>query len=79
MKKILSPLRPAFYFLLRTFKNRRVIDAITYVVTTEESGKIQFELLKREGIQPSAHVLEYGYGYLHMGRVLLIFWKKATM
>ena len=77
MKKILSPLRPAFYFLLRTFKIRRVIDAKTYVGTIEESGKIQFELLKREGIQPSAHVLEYGCGYLHLGSVLLNFLEES--
>ena len=77
VKRVLSPLRPVFYFLLRTFKIRRVIDAKTYVGTVEKSGLLQLELLKREGCLPSSRVLEFGCGYLHLGRCLIAYLDEA--
>jgi cyclopropane fatty-acyl-phospholipid synthase-like methyltransferase len=46
---------------------RRFSDPRKYVKTDETSGRLQFELLKQEGCQPSSRVLEVGCGCLHAG------------
>lgn len=46
---------------------RRFSDPRKYVKTDETSGRLQFELLKKEGCQPSSRVLEVGCGCLHAG------------
>lgn len=78
LKRFLSPLRPAYYLFLRVFKIRRVIDAKNYVATIEKSGLLQLELLKKEGCAPTSKVLEFGCGYLHLGRCLIHFLDKSN-
>jgi len=50
---------------------RRFSDPRKYVKTDETSGQLQFELLKKEGCQPSSRVLEVGCGCLHAGAHLM--------
>jgi len=51
--------------------SRRLAKAKGYVGTNETSGKLQFELLKREGCQPTSKVLEIGCGCLNLGIPLI--------
>ena len=46
------------------------VNAKQYVGTTELSGQLQFELLEKEGLTPSAKVLDVGSGALHAGFIL---------
>jgi len=50
---------------------RRLGDPKRYVKTDETSGRLQFELLKREGCTPSSKVLELGCGCLHLATPLV--------
>src|SRR6476646_9038124 len=50
---------------------RALADAQTYVRTDEVSGQLQFELLKREGCEPTSKVLEVGCGCLNAGIPLM--------
>jgi cyclopropane fatty-acyl-phospholipid synthase-like methyltransferase len=52
---------------------RRFSHPSKYVKTDETSGRLQFELLKQEGCQPSSRVLEVGCGCLHAGTHLMQF------
>ena len=49
-----------------------------YVGSNEISGKIQFELLKKEGCTPTSKVLEVGCGSLHLGIPLINFLEKEN-
>jgi hypothetical protein len=51
---------------LREFR-RRLGDPKKYVKTDETSGRLQFEILKKEGCVPASRVLEVGCGCLHAG------------
>lgn len=52
---------------------RRMSDPKKYVKTSEASGQLQFELLKKEGCNPASKVLEIGCGCLHAGVPLIGF------
>jgi len=62
---------------LRDFR-RRFSDPRKYVKTDETSGRLQFELLKKEGCQPSSRVLEVGCGCLHAGVHLMPFLNRGN-
>lgn len=46
---------------------RRMSDPKKYVKTSETSGQLQLELLRKEGCSPASRVLEIGCGCLHLG------------
>ena len=57
--------------LLEWVLPRELKDAKRYVGTDEVSGRLQLELLKREGCTPHSTVLEIGCGNLHAGMGLI--------
>jgi cyclopropane fatty-acyl-phospholipid synthase-like methyltransferase len=52
-------------------RDRRLAEARRYVGTDEVSGRLQLELLKREGCRPASNVLEVGCGCLNAGLHLI--------
>ena len=56
---------------LRRWFGGRHAEAIQYVGTDGLSGKLQRDLLKREGALPSSRVLEVGCGSLNAGLVIM--------
>jgi cyclopropane fatty-acyl-phospholipid synthase-like methyltransferase len=71
--KHLTP-RPIIRFLKQILPGKEK----RYVGTTEVSGELQFELLKREGCTPDSKVLELGCGHLHAGVPLMRYLKKGN-
>jgi SAM-dependent methyltransferase len=61
---------------LRDFR-RRFSDPKKYVKTDETSGRLQFELLRKEGCVPTSRVLEIGCGCLHAGVPLMKFLNRS--
>src|SRR4030043_451434 len=70
--------RKAVRLLLRLLGWRRLVDARRYVGTDEVSGRLQLELLKREGCRPASRVLELGCGCLHLGIPLMQYLDKGN-
>lgn len=54
------------------------IEAKRYVATDEVSGRLQLELLRREGCVPASKVLEIGCGCLHLGVLLIQYLEKSN-
>ena len=66
-----------FNYLFST--NLLQIDPIKiYVGSDEISGQVQFELLRKEGLNSTSKVLEIGCGALHLGVPLITFLEKAN-
>jgi cyclopropane fatty-acyl-phospholipid synthase-like methyltransferase len=63
---------------VRRLLPRGLDDAKHYVRTDEESGRLQFELLKRQGCRPDYKVLEIGCGCLHAGIPLIQYLEKGN-
>jgi SAM-dependent methyltransferase len=56
----------------------RMDDPDCYVGTDEVSGRLQFELLRREGCRPESKVLEIGCGNLHGAVPLIRYLEKGN-
>jgi cyclopropane fatty-acyl-phospholipid synthase-like methyltransferase len=75
LKKLLpTPLKRLFRLLVPQARE----DSDQYVGTTEVSGRLQLELLRREGCRPDSRVLDIGCGNLHAGIQLIRYLEKGN-
>lgn len=61
---------------MNTTRENLGLSPLEYVGSTEVSGKIQMELLKKEGLIKSSSVLEIGCGCLNLGILLIEYLDK---
>jgi len=73
MSKLTKFVREAGPRLRRLLGRQTFEDARGYVGTDPKSGAVQFELLRRQGLEPTSNVLEVGCGFLNAGCHLMRF------
>jgi cyclopropane fatty-acyl-phospholipid synthase-like methyltransferase len=76
--KFLTNLAPTIRLHFKSAVPQGLEDPDHYVGTDDVSGRLQFELLKREGCSPDSKLLEIGCGNLHGAVPLIEFLEKAN-